>query len=174
LSYRCPAARRAPPGAPHASMHREGFEPSADCLEDSCSFRLSFRCGESSGRAPFPSGLHGSSLLTAGCLVSCGYCSCAPGRSRTYNLPLKRRWLCRLSYECIVSITCNHSARQCTGKGSNLQPPASKAGALPVELPVLGTRAERVALRACRVGGGSTPWRFRTSGLPVISRVLCH
>ncbi len=64
----------------------------------------------------------------------------APGRSRTYNLPLKRRWLCRLSYECDLSSTHNHFARQCTGKDLNLQPPASKAGALPVELPVLATR----------------------------------
>ncbi len=94
----------------------------------------------------------------------------APGRSRTYNLPLKRRELCRLSYECSILITYKHFTDQCTGKDSNLQPPASKAGALPFELPV-----QRDATGAS--GGAqcaTTPWRFRTSGLPVISRVLCR
>ena len=73
------------------------------------------------------------------------FVSSAPGRSRTYNLPLKRRWLCRLSYECSVLSTSNYFVRQCTGKDSNLQPPASKAGALPVELPVRVTRSARRA-----------------------------
>ena len=159
----------APPGVPHASVHREGFEPSADCLEGSCSFRLSFRCVGRFPRAPFPSGLHGSRLLRS---------ASAPGRSRTYNLPLKRRWLCRLSYECSIFSTYNYFARECTGKGSNLQPPASKAGALPVELPVRGTRGRRVTITASgaavRRGGFEPPASRLSAGCSTTELTACR
>jgi hypothetical protein len=151
-------------------MHREGFEPSADCLEDSCSFRLSFRCGEIDGRAPFPSGLHGSSRSSLP--LPSAYGSRAPGRSRTYNLPLKRRELCRLSYECSILITYNYFVRQCTGKDSNLQPPASKAGALPVELPVRGTRLPRRAA-AVRRGGFEPPASRLSAGCSATELTAC-
>jgi hypothetical protein len=72
-----------------AAMHREGFEPPADSLEESRSSNRA--AGAPLHEAPFSSAIH-DSLLSS-------YAS-APGRIRTCIIPLKRRGLGHLSDEC--------------------------------------------------------------------------